>query len=315
MNRGAKELSPGESDPVTNKSMVIIMVCGCLCAHVGVVLAASTGPTIHLTEGPDAILNPAANLMYLVPLVSPTMVENLSSNNNQQISKVLSMKRNFNKNDFRIVCEFDLQGTGSFTNSYEPNSLIAFWLPTNKPGKPMTNLLDYIKLEGSGFGSVEVTGRTVKGQREVTTVSIHFNGRGSKSPVSIGLYDLPFRNGRYDYANRCEQMIARVNTLTFRKTDPKEKPTMLVEVASVVGAQEAEGFWGNLKGALANLFVPPIEVDKDGNDAILEFGSAMVNGQASFTFPKAKNLIEQPQLAENDQATAKATALAPELGS
>jgi hypothetical protein len=266
---------------LTTKGIILIALCGCFVSGAIAGSAASTGPTIHLTEGPSAILNPAANLMYLVPLVSPTLVENLSSKDNRQLSKVLSMKRNFNKNDFRVVCEFDLQGSGSFTNTYEPNSLIAFWLPTNKPGKPMTNLLDYIKLEGSGFGSVEVTGRTVKGQKEVTTVRIHFNGRGCKSPVSIGMYDLPFQNGRYDYANRCQQLIARVNNLTFRKTDPDTKPTMLVEVASVVGAEEKEGFWGNFKGALANLFIPPVEVDRAGNDAMIQFGTALVNGKAS----------------------------------
>jgi hypothetical protein len=295
--------------------MIIIMALGCLCAGAGAGPAASTGPTIHLTDGPSAILNPASSLMYFVPLVSPTLVDNLCSKDNQQVAKILSLQRNFKKNDFRVVCEFNLQGTGSFTNAYEPNSMIAHWIPLNKPGKPLTNMLDFILLEGTGFGSVEVTGKTVKGQREVTTVRVHFNGRGSRSPVSIGLYNVIPQNGQYEYANRCNQLIARVNNLTFRKTDSETKPTMLVEVASVVGAEEKEGFWGNFKGALANLFIPPVEVDKAGNDAMIQFGTALVNGKASFTFPKAKNLIERPKMAENDHVSAKATVLAPEIGS
>lgn len=298
-----------------NKKITIIMVLSCFCAGAGAGPAASTGPTIHLADGPNAILNPAANLMYIVPLVSPTLVENLCSKDNQQVAKILSLQRNFKKNDFRLVCEFDLQGSGSFTNAYEPNSMIAYWIPLNKPGKPMTNMLDFIKLEGSGCGSVEVTGKTVKGQREVTTVRVHFNARGAKSPVSIGLYNLIPQDGRYEYANRCNPLIARVNNLTFRKTDPDSKPTMLVEVASIVGAEEKEGFWGNLKGALANLFIPPVVVDKDGNDAMIQFGTALVNGKDSFTFPKAKNLIERPETAENEHISAKATVLAPEFGS
>jgi hypothetical protein len=295
--------------------MIVIMALGCFCAGAGAGPAASTGPTIHLTDGPSAIHNPASNLMYFVPLISPTLVDNICSKDNRQIAKILSLQRNFKKNDFRLVCEFDLQGTGSFTNIYEPNSMIAYWIPFNKPGKPMTNLLDFIKLEGTGFGSVEVTGKTVKGQREVTTVRVHFNGRGSKSPVSIGLYNLMPQDGRYDYANRCNQIIARVNTLTFRKTDPDTDPTMLVEVASIVDANEKEGFWGNLKGALANLFIPPVVVDKDGNDAMIQFGTALVNGKTSFTFPKAKNLIERTETAANNPVSAKATVLASEVGS
>lgn len=306
----------GKINRVTYKRTIFIaVICGSLFSGVNAGPEVSTGPTIHLTDGPSAILNPASNLMYFVPLVSPTLVESLCSEDNRQVAKILSLQRNFKKKDFRLVCEFDLQGSGSFTNTYEPNSMIEYWIPINKPGKTMTNMLDFIKLEGTGFGSVEVTGKTVQGRREVTTVRVHFNARGAKSPVSIGLYNLIPQDGQYDYANRSNRIIARVNNLTFRKTNPDTKPTMLVEVASIVDADEKEGFWGNVKGALANLFIPPVVVDKEGNDAMIQFGTALVNGNASFTFPKAKNLIERPAIAENDRVSAKATVLAPELGS
>lgn len=275
----------------------------------------TAGPTISLATNPDAVQNSAATLMYFVPLVSPTLVDSVSSQDNQQLAHILSIQRDLNRKDFRVVCEFDLQGSGCHTSTYEPNAMIDFWLPNVKSGKPMTNMLDYIKLEGSGYGSVEVTGQTVKGRREVSTVRVHFNRRGFKSPVAIGLYNIKPKDGRYEFANRSDQLVARVNTLTFRKTDPETKATMLVEVASVVGAEEKEGFWGNLKGALANLFIPPVEVDPAGNDAMIQFGTALLNGQNSFTFPKAKNLIEQPDNSDSTLVSAKATASKTEMGS
>ena len=274
------------------------------------------GPTMNLATDPASTANNAATLMYFVPLVSPTLVDSVSSPDNQQCARILSFQRELNRKDFRVVCEFDLQGFGSHTSTYEPNALIEFWRPEVKAGKPMSNMLDYIKLEGSGYGSVEVTGRTVKGRREVSTVRVRFNRGGHKSPVAIGLYNIKPIDGRYDYANRSDQLIARVNTLTFRKTEPGTKPTMLVEVASVIGAEEKEGFWGNLKGALANLFIPPVIVDQDGNDAMLQFGAALVDGQQSFTFPKAKNLIvhSDPSV-DQTQISAKVPSQQPEIGS
>jgi hypothetical protein len=165
----------------------------------------------------------------------------------------------------------------------------------------MKNILDYIKLEGDGFGWMEVKGQTVKGKPEVSEVRVHFNGKGCKSPITIGLYDIEPRKGVYAYANRSNRIVARVNTLTFRKTPAEEKPAMLVEVASIVAANEKEGFWGNLVGAFANLFIPPVDVDKDGNDAMIQFGFALFKGQTSFTFPRAKNLI--PRDADTPEAS------------
>lgn len=276
----------------------------------------TVGPTINLATDPASSPNNAETLMYFVPLVSPTLVDSVSSPDNQQSARILSFRRDMNRKDFRVVCEFDLQGDGSHTSTYEPNALIEFWRSSTKAGKPMTNMLDYIKLEGRGYGSVEVTGRIVKGCNEVSTVRVHFNRGGNKSPVTIGLYNIKPKDGQYDYANRSDQLVARVNTLVFRKTDPQDKPTMLVEVASVIGAEEKEGFWGNLKGALANLFIPPVSVDRDGNDAMLQFGAALVEGRDGFTFPKAKNLIVRPDASvDASKASARVSSQDAEIGS
>jgi hypothetical protein len=253
-----------------------------------------TGPTIRLECDPgNGASNPASSMMYFVPLISTTLVDCRSSENNQQISSILAFRRENEKGPFRVICEFDHKGAGSYTCAYEPNSMIAYHQANIKPGKSMKNVLDYIKLEGEGFGWMEVKGQTVKGKPEVKEVRVHFNGKGCKSPVTIGLYDLEPRNGVYEYANRSNQIVARVNTLTFRKTPADDKPKMLVEVASIVAANKKEGFWGNLVGALANLLIPPVDVDKDGNDAMIQFGFALFKGQNSFTFPHAKYLIHR----------------------
>jgi len=260
-----------------------------------------TGPTVRLECDPrNEAPNPVSSMMYFVPLISTTLVDCQSSENNQQVSSILAFQRENVSGRFRVICEFDHKGAGSYTCAYEPNSMIAFHQANIKLGKPMKNVLDYIKLEGDGFGWMEVKGQTVKGKSEVREVRVHFNGKGAKSPVTIGLYDLEPRKGIYEYANRSNQVVARVNTLTFRKTPADDKPKMLVEVASIVAANKKEGFWGNLVGALANLLIPPVDVDKDGNDAMIQFGYALFKGQTSFTFPRAKNLI--PRDADAPQA-------------
>jgi hypothetical protein len=53
------------------------------------------------------------------------------------------------------------------------------------------------------------------------------------------------------------------------------------------------GFWGKLKGAIANLFIKPLEIDKLGNDTMLDFGCALFNEKETFTFPNAKNLKDE----------------------
>jgi hypothetical protein len=300
----AKKTCHGKPDGMTK---FILLVCGsiamagmgCYAAVANVANDANdvtppsgTGPTVRLECDPrNEAPNPVSSMMYFVPLISTTLVDCQSSENNQQVSSILAFQREDASGRFRVICEFDHKGAGSYTCAYEPNSMIAFHQNNIKPGKTMKNVLDYIKLEGDGFGWMEVKGQTVKGKPEVREVRVHFNGKGAKSPVTIGLYDLEPRNGVYAYANRSNQMVARVNMLTFRMTAADEKPKMLVEVASIVAANEKEGFWGNLVGAFANLLIPPVDVDKDGNDAMIQFGYALFKGQNSFTFPRAKNLI------------------------
>ena len=47
---------------------------------------------------------------------------------------------------------------------------------------------------------------------------------------------------------------------------------------------------GGLKGTAVNLFIQPIEVERAGYEALLNFGLALALEAPAFTFPRAKNL-------------------------
>ena len=47
---------------------------------------------------------------------------------------------------------------------------------------------------------------------------------------------------------------------------------------------------GRLKATAANLLLKPIAVEPAGNEAMLNFGLALVSKAPSFTFPNASNL-------------------------
>jgi hypothetical protein len=47
---------------------------------------------------------------------------------------------------------------------------------------------------------------------------------------------------------------------------------------------------GRLKATAANLLLKPIAVEPAGNEAMLNFGFALVSKAPSFTFPHASNL-------------------------
>jgi hypothetical protein len=80
-----------------------------------------------------------------------------------------------------------------------------------------------------------------------------------------------------------------VNTLTFKKS---ETPRMGIEIASIHKKTENESFWGSVKAVIANFFIKPLKVDKLGNDTMLNFGYTLLKQKPAFTFPRAKNLME-----------------------
>jgi len=67
-----------------------------------------------------------------------------------------------------------------------------------------------------------------------------------------------------------------------------------ITVASVKRKDAGNGFlqnlMGGLKGTTVNLFIQPITVERDGSEAMLNFGLALALEAPAFTFPRAKNL-------------------------
>jgi hypothetical protein len=234
--------------------------------------------------------NPIASFAYFVPLIAPTRVDSISSVDNEQQVAIISHKITVDSKSFQATCEFELSGSGFYMNTFDPAGMIAAQTDELKKGKTMTNMLDYIKFEGDGFGVIEVKGTITGSTRIVTEVDIQFNARSNESPVTIGLYDIKPKDGEYTYKNRSKKVVARVNTLSFKKTT--ETPRMGIKVASISAAAASEGFFSGLKAVIANLFIKPMKVDKLGNTTMLEFGYALLQKKPTFTFPKAKNIKE-----------------------
>jgi hypothetical protein len=208
--------------------------------------------------------------------------------NNQQQSQLLSYERKVTSKSFHVRFEFEMTGKGFFKNIFNPPEIIAMCREGLKKDEPVKNALDYIMFEGEGFGRMDIKG-TIEGSKEtVTEVVVHFNARGRKSPVTIGLYSVDPENGQYKYENRYNELIAQVASLTFKKYDGV--PTMGVKVISVNKAKHPNRLMGRIKGAIANFFIEPPKISKIGNNTILNFGYALLKKNPSFTFPKATNI-------------------------
>jgi hypothetical protein len=250
------------------------------------------GPTVMLSyDNLKPVKMPTASFMYFIPLVSPTLVSTQISPNNRQQAMFISYEKTVVLDSFTVSCEFELQGSGFFRDIFDSNGVIATFGEEIKKNVPMNNLLDYIRLEGAGFGRIDVKGTVADSNVTVTQVAVHFNTRGQKSPVTIGLYSVKPENGQYKYENRYNEIVARVATLTFKKDDGE--PRMDIEVVSVNKASRPNSYIGRVKGFIVNFFIEPVKISKLGNDTMLNFGSALLNKQTSFTFPKAANIKSQ----------------------
>jgi hypothetical protein len=259
----------------------------------------ANGPTVFLgydSEAPES--NPTSAFMYFVPLISPTFVEMEISADNRQLARIISYEKNVDSKTFNLSCEFEMLGQGFFKTTFSASEVIDMFLAEQDEDEPMTNILDYIKFEGEGFGRVDVTGTISGSEKTVTEVVIHFNTRGHKSPVSIGLYSVRPEDGHFTYENKCNEQIAKIASLTFRKSGTK--PKMEVKLVSVNKAEHPNGFVSKVKGKIANLFLNPISISQIGNDTMLDFGQSLLNEKSSFTFPLATNIKESRSVAIDD---------------
>jgi len=262
----------------------------------GRLMAALTGPTLQFDYDTGKPLdNPLSHFMYFVPLVSPEQVSLSTNASNTQCAQVVSCHCRTNGMVFHAACEFNFVGDGLERNVFDHSVIIQRRQKDLKSGKPLAHQLTAISVQGAGCGTIEIEGLLTNGQPVVTEMRVRFNSHGHPSPVSVDLQDIVMRNGVLCYEN---ETVARVNTLTFRqKSDP---PKMEVTLASVkrkdAGNSPWQNFVGGLKGAAANLLLPPLTVTTNGNQAMLDFGLALAMSKRTFTFPFASRLTNGPAI-------------------
>jgi hypothetical protein len=251
---------------------------------------AATGPTIRLDYGRDQSPgNPVASFMYFVPLISPEPVSSTTSPGSTQAARVLSAKRKGTAHSFVVTCEFEFTGNGSQQSILDLAPTIRRQEGQLRAGGSTGRLLSSITVNGSGSGTVEVEGTVSNNVETVREVRLRFNAHHKTSPVSIVLCDIGYREGEF---RRFNEIVARVNTLTFRRKPGP--PKMEVTVASVKSKGAGDGLWqnltGSIKGLAVNLLIDPLTVEAVGHGAMLDFGRAVASGAATFTFPLAPNL-------------------------
>lgn len=269
-----------------------IKTCGSgLSAEGNTVHGEVNGPTITMSYREENFAkNPIASFMYFIPLLSVSPVDDVASPNNDQQVGIVSHNIDLRSKSFELICEFVILGSGFYQVTFDPAGIIATQTEKFKKGERLENMLDYIKVDGGGYGIIEVKGRITGSARIVTNVNIKFNARGNESNLTIGLYDVQPKDGEYEYENRSNEKVARVNELSFEKTE--QTPRMGIKIASIAGEKQSAGFFGKIKGMLANFFIKPPKVTMLGNTTMLEFGKALLQKRSVFTFPKAKNIRE-----------------------
>jgi hypothetical protein len=251
------------------------------------------GPTVQFDYGAGhPVTNALGKFMYFIPLISPDGISVRTNAGNSQCARVTSFRCRTNSTTFQAVCEFDLLGDGQQRNVFDHGALIERQLPELESGKTLTRQLEAIVVQGAGSGTVEIDGLYTNGQAAVSEMRMRFNSRGRTSPVSVILKDISMRDGKLCYAN---ETVARVNSLIFWQHTP---PQMGVTLASVKRAGAGDGLWenlvGDLKGAAANLLLPPLSITAGGQQAMLEFGLALAMEKPAFTFPFAERLKNGP---------------------
>jgi hypothetical protein len=250
----------------------------------------STGPTLHLRDGPPGFPgNTVAEFMYFVPLISVDPVSLLQSPGNTQRVRMLSTTRSFSGSSFLVTCEYEFSGEGNQQNVFDHSQKIRQHEQELKEGRVLDHQLSSINVQGAGRLRIEVEG-TMAGQvPTVTEVRLRFNRGGQQSVVTVALQDIGYSDGEMRVRN---EMNARVNTLTFRRTPGPPKMEITIAAVKRKGASDnlLQNVMGGLKATAANLVLKPIAVEPAGNEAMLNFGLALVSKAPSFTFPKASNL-------------------------
>jgi hypothetical protein len=267
-----------------------------MAAPVGTHAPGQTGPTLRLDYAREKNAgNPVGAFMYFVPLISPEPVSSVTSPDSTLIARVISAQRHFNAAAFTVICDFEIAGLGWQQNLFDLTRLIGQQARKLKAGGVVRRQLSAIVVAGAGCGQVEIEGTVTNGVPSVTAVRLRFNAHGQTSPVSIDLCDLRYEDRQFRH---CNEVVVRVNTLTFRRQPGP--PKMEVTVASVkkkgAGANLWQSIKGGVKGVVANMLVDPLTVEATGHRAVLDFGQALAAGAPTFTFPRASNLTNTTAL-------------------
>jgi len=252
--------------------------------------AAPDGPTLLLGNGQNgASTNSMAAFMYFVPLISPAPLSIVTGPGSTQSARVTAATRHVSGNSFATVCEIEFSGAGWQKSIFDLTNGIQRHEQELKEGGTLSRQLKSIAVEGRGAATMEVEGTVNDGAWTVGEVRLRFNAHGQTSPVTIEMCDVKYIDGDFRQVNG---IVARVNTLTFRRQSGR--PKMEITVASVKEKGAGDSFWQNLKGAVegeaVNLFLEPLPVEEVGNQAMLDFGLALISGSPTYTFPRARNL-------------------------
>jgi hypothetical protein len=266
--------------------------------------AAPTGPTLHFDYGNGRPLeNPLDKFMYFVPLISPDPIAVSTNAGNTQCARVISCECQTNGTSFHALCKFELTGQGLQQNVFDHAEFIRRHEQDLRAGKKLLCQLDAINVQGAGSGSVEIKGTLTDDRITVTEVRLRFNGDDRISPVIIWLHNISYHDGAIHLEN---ELVARVNMLTFNQKSGR--PKMEVTLASVKPMAAANSLWqnflGRVKGMVANLLIPPLNVPADGHQAMMDFGLALAMKNTNFTFPFATRLKTVSPAALNTSSNA-----------
>lgn len=248
-----------------------------------------SGPTLQLEYTSEQLANSVDAFMYFVPLNSLSAVSVITDPNTDFSAGVINWHRkDLRNNQFMLYCDFEVTGSGLYKVVYNPEGMIRLVSQGESKEKKLTGLLEWIQFDGPCMGRIEASGRILRDDAVIEEVAINFNRGRQRSPVTIALYDVPRVKNRYDYGDRQNSTIARVNTLTFRRSEGV--PRMSVEIATVQKAHQSEGLFSSITAMFANLLLSAQPVSAVGNETMLEFGLALFHKKPVFTFPLAETL-------------------------
>lgn len=260
------------------------------CRAESLVCEPSVGPVLYLDYARrEQYDNKVEAFMYFVPLISPTGVQIEIDPKTKFSAGVINRAFQVTgKNTFKLICDFDVYGTGWYRVVYTSKEMIDFVRQRHPNEKHLTKLLDWIQVDGPCQGQIIVLGRKQQQDVIIEQMTISFVRGETKSPVKTCIYDLPCVNDHYDYAYRSNVLIARVNALTFRRTETS--PRMSVQIGSVVSENASEGWFSAFSAILANFLLPAQPVSVIGNQTMLQFGKALYFGEPEFVFPEAQTI-------------------------